>query len=69
MLNDLRYHELSRHGYYVRLEAAGVAPTIVEPEEVLNATTVPPRGKISARFGPPGSLLVRRLYGEIRSLL
>jgi len=41
---DMRYHELSRDGYYVRLEAAGAAPTIAEPEEVLEAMTSPPEG-------------------------
>jgi proteasome accessory factor A len=41
---DLRYHELSRDGYYLRLEAAGAAPTVVEPEEVLQAIEVPPEG-------------------------
>ncbi len=41
---DLRYHELSRDGYYVQLEAAGVAPTLVEPEAVLAAIETPPDG-------------------------
>ncbi|HYT94979.1 MAG TPA: proteasome accessory factor PafA2 family protein, partial [Gemmataceae bacterium] len=41
---DLRYHELSQEGYYVRLEAAGVAPTLVEPEEVMEAIGRPPEG-------------------------
>jgi proteasome accessory factor A len=41
---DLRYHELSREGYYLRLEAAGLAPTIAEPEEVLAAMRLPPEG-------------------------
>jgi proteasome accessory factor A len=41
---DLRYHELSREGYYLQLEAAGVAPTLVEPEEVLEAIDAPPEG-------------------------
>jgi proteasome accessory factor A len=41
---DLRYHELSAEGYYLRLEAAGVAPTIVEPESVLEAIESPPEG-------------------------
>jgi proteasome accessory factor A len=39
---DLRYHELSRDGYYLRLEATGAAPTIVEPEEVQQAINSPP---------------------------
>jgi proteasome accessory factor A len=41
---DFRYHELSREGYYVQLEAAGVAPTVVEPEEVLRAVEASPDG-------------------------
>jgi proteasome accessory factor A len=41
---DMRYHELSREGYYLQLEAAGVAPTIVDPEEVLKAIHAPPEG-------------------------
>lgn len=54
---DVRYHELSRDGYYLRLEAAGVAPTIEEPEDVLQAMTTSPadtpaelRGKLIRRF-------------------
>lgn len=39
---DLRYHELSQEGYYLRLEAAGTAPTVVDPEEVLQSITSPP---------------------------
>jgi proteasome accessory factor A len=41
---DMRYHELSRDGYYLRLESAGAAPTVVEPEEVRAAMTAPPEG-------------------------
>jgi proteasome accessory factor A len=41
---DLRYHELSPGGYYLQMEAAGIAPTVVEPEEVLEATIAPPTG-------------------------
>jgi proteasome accessory factor A len=41
---DLRYHELAQDGYYLRLEAAGVAPTLVEPEEVRKAAHFPPEG-------------------------
>ncbi len=48
---DLRYHELSREGYYFRLEAAGVAPTLVEPEEVLAAIGAPPEGTPAAARG------------------
>jgi proteasome accessory factor A len=48
---DLRYHELSRDGYYVQLEAAGVAPTLVEPEQVLDAVGQPPPGTPATRRG------------------
>src|SRR5262249_20514145 len=41
---DLRYHELSRDGYYLQLEAAGAAPTLIDPEEVLQAMEAPPEG-------------------------
>jgi proteasome accessory factor A len=41
---DMRYHELSRDGYYLRLEAAGAAPTLAEPADVLQAITSPPEG-------------------------
>jgi proteasome accessory factor A len=61
---DLRYHELSRDGYYLRLEAAGVAPTLVQPEDVLKATTTPPegtpattRGRVIREFATPGRLV------------
>jgi proteasome accessory factor A len=48
---DLRYHELSRDGYYLRLEAAGVAPTLVEPEQILEAMATPPAGTPAALRG------------------
>jgi proteasome accessory factor A len=61
---DLRYHELSRDGYYLRLEAAGVAPTLVQPEDVLKATMNPPegtpattRGRVIREFATPGRLV------------
>ncbi|MCH9646874.1 MAG: proteasome accessory factor PafA2 family protein [Deltaproteobacteria bacterium] len=38
---DLRYHELGS-GYFARLEAEGLAPRLVEPEEVHRAMTTPP---------------------------
>jgi proteasome accessory factor A len=41
---DLRYHELAPDGYYLRLEAAGVAPTLAEPEQVREAAYFPPEG-------------------------
>ena len=48
---DLRYHELSRAGYYTQLEGAGGAPTLVEPEEILAATTAAPEGTPAAMRG------------------
>ena len=48
---DVRYHELSRDGYYLQLEAAGLAPLIVEPEEVLQAAVTPPAGTRAAVRG------------------
>ncbi len=57
---DLRYHELSRDGYYLQLEAAGVAPTLVEPEEVLRAIAVPPEGTPATRRGQ----LIREYAGS-----
>src|SRR5262249_44313011 len=56
---DLRYHELSREGYYLRLEAAGLAPTLVEPEQVLDAIAEPPPGTPATRRGQ----LIRRHAG------
>ena len=60
---DMRYHELSPDGYYLRLEAAGVAPTIVEPEEVLSAIDCPPegtpataRGRLIRQYAPSGGV-------------
>lgn len=48
---DLRYHELSPEGYYLRLEAAGVAPVVVEPEDVLAAIDCPPENSPAAARG------------------
>ncbi|HYT91907.1 MAG TPA: proteasome accessory factor PafA2 family protein [Gemmataceae bacterium] len=48
---DLRYHELSREGYYLQLEAAGLAPTLVEPEQVLDAIAQPPPGTPATQRG------------------
>jgi hypothetical protein len=48
---DLRYHELSPEGYYLRLEAAGVAPVVVAPEDVIAAIDVPPEGSPAAARG------------------
>jgi Pup amidohydrolase len=48
---DLRYHELSREGYYTQMEALGLAPTLVEPEQILTATTTPPADTPAAMRG------------------
>jgi hypothetical protein len=48
---DLRYHELSRDGYYMKLEAAGVAATLADPEEVVKAIQSPPDGTPASRRG------------------
>lgn len=48
---DLRYHELSQAGYYLQLEAAGVAATLVEPEEIRRGTVAPPPGTRAAVRG------------------
>ncbi len=41
---DLRYHELSKFGYFAQIDAAGLAPHVVEPEEIERALRVPPAG-------------------------
>jgi proteasome accessory factor A len=61
---DLRYHELSRDGYYMRLEAAGIAPTVVEPEDVLDAINVPPGGTPATTR----SRLIHEYAGEKQAL-
>ena len=48
---DLRYHELSPEGYYLRLEAAGVAPVVAEPEDVVAAIDLAPEGSPAAARG------------------
>jgi hypothetical protein len=60
---DMRYHELSPDGYYLRLETVGIAPTIVEPEEVLGAVDCPPerspataRGRLIRHFATSGGV-------------
>jgi proteasome accessory factor A len=62
---DLRYHELGRDGYYMQLEAAGLAPTLVEPEQVLAAAAVPPEGTPATLRGK----LIRRhaIDGKMRA--
>jgi proteasome accessory factor A len=57
---DMRYHELSQEGYYLRLEAAGAAPVLAEPEEVLEAMTSPPGGTPAAVRGR----LIREFAGS-----
>jgi len=59
---DLRYHELSPEGYYLRLEAAGVAPVVAEPEDVVAAIDCPPEGSPAAARGR----LIRQLRGAVR---
>jgi proteasome accessory factor A len=48
---DMRYHELSPEGYYLRLEAAGVAPVIADPEDVIAAIDSPPEDSPAAARG------------------
>ncbi len=39
---DLRYHELSPEGYFARLEQAGLAPRLVDDQEIEAAIRTPP---------------------------
>jgi proteasome accessory factor A len=48
---DLRYHELSPEGYYLRLEAEDVAPVVVTAEDVVAAIDRPPDGSPAAARG------------------
>jgi proteasome accessory factor A len=48
---DIRYHELSTEGYYLKLEAAGLAPTLIEPDEIVQAIETPPLGTPATRRG------------------
>jgi proteasome accessory factor A len=57
---DMRYHELSRDGYYLQLEASGAAPTLVDPADVLKATTIPPEGTPATARGR----LIREFAGS-----
>lgn len=62
---DLKYHELGV-GYLAELERAGLAPTLVEPDEVARAITAPPRDTPARRR----SQLVRTLAAEgVRALV
>jgi len=58
---DMRYHELSQDGYYLQLESAGGALTLVEPEDVMTAIQTPPAGTPAARRGR----LIREHEGNI----
>lgn len=55
----LKYHELGV-GYFAELEREGLAPALVEPSEVIQATTTPPRSGSARRR----SQLVRALAAE-----
>jgi proteasome accessory factor A len=61
---DMRYHELSQEGYYLRLEAAGAAPTVVDPADVLQAATTPPEGTPAAVRGR----LIRKFAGPSQAV-
>ena len=62
---DLKYHELGV-GYFAQLEREGLAPTLVEPEEVQRALTTPPQDSPARRR----SQLVSALAAEgVRALV
>jgi Pup amidohydrolase len=62
---DLKYHELGV-GYFAQLEREGLAPTLVEPEEVERAQRVAPHDSPARRR----SLLIRTLAAEgVRALV
>ncbi len=48
---DLRYHELSDHGYYVQLAAAGHVPRLVSDAELDRAVRTPPPGTPASARG------------------
>jgi len=48
---DMRYHELSQDGYYLQLEGAGGALTLIDPEDVLTAIQEPPEDTPAERRG------------------
>jgi proteasome accessory factor A len=39
---DLRYHELSKDGYFAMLQSAGLSPRLIDDEEVERATRLAP---------------------------
>jgi proteasome accessory factor A len=62
---DLKYHELGI-GYFAQLEREGLAPTLVEPDEVQRALTIPPQNSPARRR----SQLVSALAAEgVRALV
>lgn len=62
---DLKYHELGV-GYFAQLERDGLAPALVEPEEVQRALTTPPQDSPARRR----SQLVSALAAEgVRALV
>jgi proteasome accessory factor A len=48
---DLRYHELSKEGYYLRLEGFGAASMIVEPADIMSAMDTAPEGTPATKRG------------------
>ncbi|MEK6235306.1 MAG: proteasome accessory factor PafA2 family protein, partial [Planctomycetales bacterium] len=48
---DLRYHELSPEGYFVRLKETGLVATMTEPEELDRAIRNPPPGTLATTRG------------------
>jgi proteasome accessory factor A len=41
---DIRYHELSPHGYFQRLKATGIVGELLDPSEIDHARRNPPQG-------------------------
>lgn len=48
---DLRYHELSHHGYFEKLKSTGVIRTLLDDQQVERATQVPPSKTPAAKRG------------------
>lgn len=48
---DIRYHELSPHGYFQRLKATGIVGELLHPTEIDHARRHPPRGTPAAVRG------------------
>lgn len=58
---DLRYHELSEDGYFAMLQAAGIAPRLIEDDEVDRAARLaPPNTPATTR----GHYIREFAYGE-----